>query len=363
MSPLVKRPAAREFPTQTAPGAAPQTSLAPVRDQLLRIRRLEASRAAGGDGTWAELNLLNGWQAAGSPYATTIEYRSDKVIAGEADFRGVLDTANAVSGSIVGIIPVANRPATKLLFQVAIASASGDIGLGVATVSELTGALVVFFAAPALAPFMPGVQVFTPFQIKFAHTSNDVEVVQDGTVVGSGYASITATWSPAEDDPENGGPAYPAYMNFPIWLGKPDGNIGRPRRGGPGSPVADTAVGGYWGHFIAREGPDAPTYALRAANAIVDGYVAAPWSAALNWVDIVTGDLYAASDAWVEEAWYMEIQGSTGDQFTSYGGPTDGEMDGPPGLYYFCFIRTGKNASSSGYVLDVSELGVSGIAY
>lgn len=42
MSPRIRRPAPRDFPTQTAPGAAPQTSLPNIRDLILRVRRLEA---------------------------------------------------------------------------------------------------------------------------------------------------------------------------------------------------------------------------------------------------------------------------------------------------------------------------------
>ena len=204
--------------------------------------------------------------------------------------------------------------------------------------------------------YMPGSQMFTGLQLFAAHTANDgIQVVQSSAVLHGGYASIYTTFDP--DEPSINTP----LMILPVWLGKADGTFGPPK---------GATDGGYTGHYLVRKGPDCCSMNLQIASAVVGGVVIDPYS--VSWVDIRDDDLYAASSSWGDpwtttsanyRTFLIKLTGADGDVATTYNSGGSLALDGGPGLYYFGFRRTGKNASSSDYLLDIAEFGVSGLSF
>lgn len=219
---------------------------------------------------------------------------------------------------------------------------------------------------PGIAPvYMPSVQLFTGLQMAYAHTDNNVWVYPDSTVVNGGYTRIRATWASSSEQ----------HLVIPVWLGLPDGAYGP-----DGTTYTDKQ---YMGHFVVRKGPDAPIWQLQIASAYVGGQIRQPTDAGLTWVTIFNSqDNYAAADDWGTTGspshyepdplgsstanpyyFYIILSGAFGDVATTYVGATSGGLDGGPGMYYFAFRRTGKNASSSDYLFDIAEFGIHGITH
>lgn len=137
--PRIKRPAAREFPTQTAPGAAPQTSLPNIRDLILRVRRLEAAHQSITPNEWNDATVETGWSNAGAPYFNA-GYRlgiGDDTL----ELRGnVTPDSPSSSGTVAFTLPIGFRPSADVSFvtdieygagftaaRVLIESATGDV--------------------------------------------------------------------------------------------------------------------------------------------------------------------------------------------------------------------------------------------
>lgn len=235
-------------------------------------------------------------------------------------------------------------------------------------VQNLIDRVRVLEALPALdavPPYIPSVQLFVGLQMAYAQTDNQVWVYPDSTVINGGFTRIHQTWVSADEQ----------YLVIPVWIGKPDGVYGPDASG-------DTDRQ-YMGHFVVREGPDTPIWDLQIASALVGGVIRQPTYASLTWVDIFTNrDNYNATDDWGTTGapahyepnpvglstanpyyFYIILTGELGDVATAYAGATNGGLDGGPGMYYFAFRRTGKNASSSDYLFDIAEFGIHGITH